>query len=303
MRPDESLVLRHASAGDVDAILTVASAAELAANGVVDVDREDVESELALPGVDLARHTVVVELQGAVVGWAVLEAERGATYADVHPGHRGRGIGTRLVEWCEEAARGAGLREVRQTRSDAESDARALLRSHGWTPRWTTWMLEYVMGDDEPSPPDLPGEVRIREYEPGRDDRNAHRVVDDAFGEWEGRDEQSFDEWLGHTVGRDTFDPRLSPIALEGEEIVGVCISLAYGGDGDGYVHQLAVRRSHRNRGIGRALLIEAFRGFHRMGRRAVVLSTESRTGALTMYERVGMRVRRSYTCFGKDIA
>ena len=303
MRPEGSFPWRPASAGDVDAIVAVAAAAELAANGVVDVDRDDIESELALPGVDPERHTLVVEDEGTVVAWAVLEPERGATYADVHPGHRGRGIGSRVAAWCEDAARAAGVRELRQTRSVGEPDAQALLRARGWTTRWTTWMLEYVMGDTEPPPPGLPEGIRIRHYEPGHDDREAHRVVDDAFGEWEGRDEQDFAEWVGHAVGRDTFDASLSPVALDGEEIVGVCISLAYEGDSDGYVHQLAVRRSHRNRGIGRALLLEAFRGFHRLGRRSVVLSTESRTGALTMYERIGMRVRRSYTCFGIDLS
>jgi mycothiol synthase len=303
MSRDSTFPLRPASLEDVDAILAVVAAAELAANGEVDVDREDIESEFALPGVDPGRHTIVVERDDGVVAWAVLEAERGTTYADVDPDHRGRGIGSRVAEWCEEAARAAGLPEVGQTRSDAEADAQELLRSRGWVPRWTSWMLEFVMGDDEPAPPGLPDGIRIREFEPGLDDREAHRVVDDAFGEWEGRGEQSFDEWVGHTVGRATFDPRLSPVAADGDEIVGVAISLAYEGDEDGYVHQLAVRRSHRSRGIGRALLVEAFRGFHRLGRRSVVLSTESRTGALTMYERVGMRVRRSYTSYAKQLS
>src|SRR5262245_34898035 len=140
MRPGDSYVLRPASTDDVDALLAVASAAELAANGVVDIDREDVESELALPGVDLARHTLAVERDGQIVAWAVLEPVRGATYADVHPDHRGRGIGSQVAAWCEDAARVSGLREVRQTRSDAEQDAQSLLRSRGWSPRWTTWM-------------------------------------------------------------------------------------------------------------------------------------------------------------------
>jgi len=67
-------------------------------------------------------------------------------------------------------------------------------------------------------------------------------------------------------------------------------------------VHQLAVRRDHRNRGIARALLLTAFRGFHDVGRRVVTLGTDSRTGALAMYERVGLRVRRSYTTFGTSL-
>jgi mycothiol synthase len=288
---------------DVDAITAMVAAAEVVANGVVDIDREDIEAELALPAVDAERHTLVVERGGEVAAWAVLEQDRRTTYADVHPDHRGLGIGTVVLDWCERAARDAGLTEVGQTRSDAEGDANALLRANGWAKRWTSWLLEYLMAEEEPPPPDLPDGVVIREFEPGRDDREVYRLVDEAFGEWREPGMDSFEQWVGHTIGRETFDPRFSPLAVDGDEIVGAAISLAYEGDEDGYVHQLAVKRSHRNRGIGRALLVEAFRGFHRLGRRSVVLSTESRTGALTMYERVGMRVRRSYTRYAKDMS
>jgi ribosomal protein S18 acetylase RimI-like enzyme len=163
-------------------------------------------------------------------------------------------------------------------------------------------LIEYVMGDDEPPPPEVPDAIRLRDFEPGRDDRQVHRLIDDAFGEWEGRGAQSFEHWAGHTVRRETFDPGLSPLAVHGDEIVGAAIALVYPNDDDGYVHQLAVKGTHRNRGIARALLQQTFVRFHRLGRRSVVLSTESRTGALSMYERVGMRVRRSYTSYAKDL-
>jgi ribosomal protein S18 acetylase RimI-like enzyme len=294
--------LRPATFEDVDAITSVVAAAELAAHGVVDVDREDVEAELSLPSVEPGKHSVVIEADGSVVAWALLEAERGAAYADVHPSRRGKGIGSALLEWIERSAREAGLAEVGQTRSDAETDAHALLRARGWSPRWTSWLLEFLMGDAEPPAPEVPEGIRLRGFEPGRDDREVHRLVDDAFGEWEGRAPQSFEEWAGHSVGRETFDSGLSPLALDGDEIVGAAISLAYPNDDDGYVHQLAVKQTHRNRGIARALLQQAFLGFHRMGRRSVVLSTESRTGALAMYARLGMRVRRSYTSYAKAL-
>jgi mycothiol synthase len=223
-------------------------------------------------------------------------------YADVRPDHRRRGIGSSLVDWIEHSARDAGLPSVGQTRSDAEADAAALLTRRGWGPRWTSWLLEFVMGDDEPPAPEVPDGIRLRDYVPGRDDREVHRLIDDAFGEWEGRGAQSFEQWAGHTIRRETFDPERSPLAVNGDEIVGAAITLVYPDDDDGYVHQLAVRRTHRNRGIARALLQQTFLGFHRMGRRSVVLSTESRTGALSMYERVGMRVRRSYTSYARDL-
>ena len=54
--------------------------------------------------------------------------------------------------------------------------------------------------------------------------------------------------------------------------------------------------------GIARALLQSVFAAYHATGRRRVGLSTDSRTGALTLYERIGMRVRRTYTSWAKDL-
>ena len=67
-------------------------------------------------------------------------------------------------------------------------------------------------------------------------------------------------------------------------------------------MHQLAVAREHRNLGLGRALLLRAFELFHARGRASVGLSTDSRTGALGLYEHVGMRVVRSYTHHAKRL-
>jgi hypothetical protein len=44
------------------------------------------------------------------------------------------------------------------------------------------------------------------------------------------------------------------------------------------------------------------FAANHATGRRLVGLSTDSRTGALTLYERIGMRVRRTYTAWSKNL-
>jgi ribosomal protein S18 acetylase RimI-like enzyme len=130
-----------------------------------------------------------------------------------------------------------------------------------------------------------------------------YALIQEAFGEWDQHIPLSFDQWRLFTVGRETFDARVSPVAVDGASgaIVGVALCLTYDEE-EGYVHQLAVRRTHRNRGIARALLVTAFRGFHELGRRVVTLGTDSRTGALPMYERVGMCVRRSYTAYGKEV-
>lgn len=49
-------------------------------------------------------------------------------------------------------------------------------------------------------------------------------------------------------------------------------------------------------------LLRHAFRDFYRQGRRTCTLWTHSETGALSLYERVGMTVRCSSTVYSKAL-
>ena len=55
----------------------------------------------------------------------------------------------------------------------------------------------------------------------------------------------------------------------------------------------LGVRRPWRRRGLGRALLLEAFARFRERGCHAAALGVdgENTTGAVRLYESVGMRV------------
>jgi len=296
----EDLSSRPATMEDVDAVTTLLAACELHDDGVSEVAADDVATDLARPSVDMERDSLLLFDGGTLVAWAGMLGPRRAQ-ADVHPGHRGRGIGTPLLAWTEACAREAGAALVGQTKTDANTDAADLFRRHGYSPRHTSWMLEIGL-DEEPPEPSMPGGIRVRDYVPGADDLEVYRLIDDAFNEWPDREPSPFQSWAAFTIRRETFDPRLSPIAVDGDEIVGAALSLDYGDEVEGYVHQVAVRKTHRNRGIARGLLRHAFREFRRKGRRSCCLSTDSRTGALDLYLRVGMSVRRSYTHFAKEL-
>ncbi|MFJ3249314.1 GNAT family N-acetyltransferase [Streptomyces sp. NPDC086782] len=99
-----------------------------------------------------------------------------------------------------------------------------------------------------------------------------------------------------------TFAPAMSALAFDGGQLVGAAIALDPPETGEGYIEQVAVHRDHRNQGIARLLLLHAFRAFHRQGRRTCTLGTHSETGALTLYLRVGMRVRHSSTVCRKSL-
>ena len=121
-------------------------------------------------------------------------------------------------------------------------------------------------------------------------------LIDTSFLEWSDRAPESLEDWRA-TISRPGFEPGLLPVlATTDGTIVGAAVLMDTSGAHEGWVQQLAVAREHRGLGLGRALLDESFGRFRSRGRRACCLNTDSRTGALGLYEHVGMSVTRSYT-------
>ena len=295
----DGLVQRFATAGDVEPIYDLIAAAELDLDGEVEVDRDDVAMGFGRTRFDPTADCVLVFDDDAPIAWA--EVYQNRAEADVRPSHRARGIGRAILAWTETRAREHGESKVSQIVTDANVDAARLLSNTGYEPSRTSWILEISLAERPPDPVP-PAGVTIRAFEPGRDERAAYRLIDDAFSEWEGRDPIPFEEWAPYVLHHNAFSPDCSPLAFEGNELVGAVLSFVYRDTDEGWVHQLATRSSHRHRGIARALLHAAFGGFHDRGKVRGGLSTDSRTGALTLYERVGMSVRRSYTRYTKPL-
>ena len=71
-----------------------------------------------------------------------------------------------------------------------------------------------------------------------------------------------------------------------------------------GWVSVLGVRPRWRRRGLASALLLHAFGEFHRRGRKRVGLGVdaENTTGAVALYERVGMRPVRRFDTWERPL-
>jgi GNAT superfamily N-acetyltransferase len=297
--PDR-LTSRPASREDVGPITQLIAACERDLDGVAEIDPGDVEMSFGRAGYDPALDCVLVHGGDELVGWA--EVHRTRAEADVHPGHRGRGIGTALLGWTERRARGTGQPSVGQMVTDANAAAADLFRDRGYETTETAWLLQILFDDGPPPVPAPPQGITIRPFERERDERAAYRVIEDAFGEWIDRTPQSFEEWVSQFPAHPAFAPEMSPLAFDGDELVGAITYLDYHDADEGWVQQLATKATHRHRGVARALLHSAFGAAYRSGKRACGLSTNSRTGALSLYENVGMRVRRSYTRWSKPL-
>jgi GNAT superfamily N-acetyltransferase len=289
----EGAELRTRTAGrsDVAAITALVAACETANDGVAEVHATDIEQSLELAG---DAGVLLVEAPDMLVAWASVTGDRAE--ADVHPAWRGRGVGGALLAWTEARARACGAERVRQVVTETDHGARRLFASAGYTIHHTSWILRMTLHDDPPAVNVPPG-IRIRPYRP--DDASAtYRVIEDAFNEWPDRTPTDFAGWSAHVLDHPSFAPELSRLAFDRDQLVGVALADAYEGQGEGWVQQLATRASHRRRGIARALLQSVFAAYHATGRRAVGLSTGSQMGALAPYERIGLRIRRSYTAF-----
>ena len=64
----------------------------------------------------------------------------------------------------------------------------------------------------------------------------------------------------------------------------------------------VAVRRDERGRGLARALLVDAFEVARAHGGERSELSTDSRTGALGLYQKVGMQVTSVWRHWAADV-
>ncbi len=290
------LTARALTVEDVDAVIAMVNACELHDTGELMWERADLLSDSGTDGFDREHDWVGVLEDDRPVGWAMV-VHRNRAWADVHPGARGRGVGTWLRRWTEARARALGEPVVGQTIDDALTDVARFFLDAGYAPQHTSWILrkDHPEIPDDPEPP--PG-VELHPWRP-QDTDDALAMFEEAFSEFANRRPSTIATWRALTVEREGFAPEDLILAAQEDRIVGGAFIL----DAEGiWVDKLAVHRDARHRGVGRALMQVAFRRSFERGYDHTDVSTDSRTGALTLYERLGMYVRRSFTSYGLDL-
>ena len=280
------LVTRPMAPGDESAVTAVIAAGQLADVGEVVIEEADIVSDWQRPSFDVAASTIGVFDGDRLVAYAELSGgDRGDTAVD--PAYRGQGIGTFLATWMQEQARGRGLQVIGMPVPKGSAGDR-LLENLGYRVRWTSWALALPEGkviEERTLPPGYT--IRTAE-EP--DHRATWTVIEDAFLEWAVRDRQSFEDFSAQILLRPGFEPWNLRVVTDGNgEVVGAALILL--ADEVGFVERVAVRKDQRGLGLGQAILADAFARAREHGATRSELSTDSRTGALGLYQRVGMEV------------
>ena len=316
----EGYRLRAVTDADLEAISGVVNACSLAEIGAASVTPEVVRSNWVMPGFDPARHARAVDAPDDSLA-AYLEYRNteppytvASVFSQVHPAHAGRGIGTVLLRRAEAWARAdLGLappeeRVVLRAWTDHQvTAARALLEGEGFQAVRVFYKMHIAL-DAPPEPPVWPEGVRLRAYDPDRDSRIVHAAMDAAFADhWDARP-IPYDEWMQVHRRAGNYDPALwflaVPAAGPEDAILGaaLCRPREYTDPDMGWISQLFVRRDWRRRGLGEALLRHAFGVFYARGkqRAGLTVDADNLSGALRLYEMVGMHVARQRVVYDK---
>ena len=278
-------------------------------------------SEWQTPGVNLAedvRHIFAPngDLIGHVEVWTnstpLVNPE---LWARLDPAYEDLGIGTWMMQWAETRA----LRAYESTSSGLRLAARAVAYRQATKAKKLFEDLGYqhvrsfyhmLIEMDAPVPePAFPEGITLRPYNPATDAKAVYMAENDAFRDHFGHIERPFEEGFAqwkHRREQWGYDPALYFIAMDGDEIAGVnlCRTHFPSDEDRGLVGSISVRRPWRKRGLGLALLRQAFNEFYRRGKRKVGLGVDAQslTGAVRLYEAAGMHIDQVFDTYEKEL-
>ena len=288
---------RPASAADLEAVVRLLRASELADHGKVTADWDQIVRFLWRdPGFALPDDARAAEIGGAVIGFVSVfpeDDERHEPFgsmAIVDPALRGTdAVGAFLIGWSMARARDRGAHALRHHVQRDDAERQALLQARGSRRVRSMFTMHRDLPAVEADPP-APDGIRIVTLAEHPDVEALHATDQESFGEHFGFAPETLEAYRGRRIDVEDHDPSQWFLALDADEVVGFLYQIT-GGDVP-QVAQLGVRKPWRGRGIGSALLRRSFSDIARRGGREVTLwvDSENATGAVGVYERVGMQ-------------
>jgi len=157
----------------------------------------------------------------------------------------------------------------------------------------------------EPAPPrDVEG-ISVCGFHP-EEARRLYEAHLEAFADHWGEGEETYEDFCHHHLDAPEYDAGLWFVAWDGDQLVGYVGAQESSREDPsrGYIAVLGVRRPYRRRGLGEALLRQAFRALYGRGRRGADLhvDADSRTGAPQLYAKVGMTAHPRFATWEKEL-
>jgi len=314
--------MRSANLGDAQMVARFLNLTSQYYLGVDEFTPKEIESEWNTPGFDPEKDTRLVFLSsGELVGygevWSIEELPVNAwAWMRLHPSYTSRGIGIVLLSWIENRSRDVFSRLPDDLRVTMRigcwkefQPLKDLFEAYGMRLIRHFFRMQIDMDTPPPEPVWSDG-INLRTFDSHIDPKDIYRVDHESFRDHFGYVPEDFEEgfkrFMHHMTEDEAYDPNLWFLAMDGDEIAGICLCRAWGHeDRDcGYIRILAVQRPWRKRGIALALLMHAFGEFYRRGLHKVALGVdaENLTGALHLYQKAGMVIARQRDLYEKEL-
>lgn len=269
----------------IDQVLKLAAAA-------ADTDGADPLPEQVVIGLRdaaSARHLTLTAPTGEMTGYANLDpTDPAGPVAElvVHPAHRRRGYGRRLLAGLLDAVDPAV--PLRVWAHGDHPSAAALALDHDLVRDRVLLQLRRKLADPLPEP-DLPTGVRMRSFVPGQDDAAWVALNAKAFADHPEQGRWGLPQ-LHARIAQPWFDPAGFLLAEDpAGRLLGFHWTKVHTGPAVGEVYVLGVDPDAHGGGLGRALTLAGLRHLATAGlHRAMLYVDESNTAAVRLYTRLG---------------
>jgi len=294
-----SIELRPTSADEAPAIRALLEDHALASFGEPELSEDEVRSWFGQQNLEFR----VAERDGELVGYLDVQLQESGRFpADVRT-LDAEAAGLLLGE-AERIGRERGATVVRSFVQGDDPVMRPVLEDAGWRPVRHSFQMRIDLDGELPEP-EWPDGLSPRNLRDGEEERVYEAHMDAFADHWE-HHRYTFEDWREFNVGRHSFDPSLWWLVDHGDELAAFSLN-AWHFSGDpqfGWIHVLGVRPPWRRRGLGTALLRHSFREFQARGATRVGLGVdgENTTGAVRLYEQVGMRVVRRNDTYEREL-
>ena len=289
----EKFFLRRPVSSDADSVLELMRRTDVRDVGFADTDLPDLlhDWEHCHPARDA---WLAIDARGQTRGYGAClpwdEGYRLTIYDDVGTEQDDLFLG--LLILCEKRA-AALIQDSRQEGKDSiaahisitSAYQARVLEEAGYSQSRYIFNMHMDLAGDLPAA-ERPDDISIRTAVKGQDERAIYELIETSF-DWRERQPQTYEEWESLMVRPDLYDEKLWFLAEQNGVLIGACLGVPY--EQIGWVRQLAVRKGKRGRGIGRALLVQAFHAFQQRGYRKAGLAVESENpNAFRFYEKTG---------------
>ncbi|MDQ6694286.1 MAG: GNAT family N-acetyltransferase [Chloroflexota bacterium] len=299
---------RHPIMEDLRAALHIQRTAGIADFGSSDLTEETLQANWETGRTALDTDAWLVSAQdGTPVAYAEASQSNDPVWSVlwVLPEHRGEGIEDTLLHLAERRTlEHAASGVIRGRASHTNLTVCRAYEQAGYS-RYLSFQIMENRLNQLPPEPAWPAEISVRTFVPGLDEHITYEVDEEASEDKGYHSPLTFDGWAERMgIHTPRFDPTLWFLAWRGPDLAGVALNYYDSESSTGWIDHLGVRRLWRKQGLGRSLLLHAFREFYQRRVPTVKLSVDSGslTNAPRLYTRVGMEVVQFYHIYRKEL-